>query len=268
MKSSRLLWGSVGIIALLTTCLFVFGLIYAVKEILYPIPVKSADSAAGQEITNNPLAKDKIQIVTLGDSLTRGTGDQTGKGYVTNVKEMLEEVMDKPVYVIGNFSVNGYRTDQLLKDLETKSTVVDTLKQANLIMLTIGGNDIFQLARNELDLTTEINPVALYERLPEATKRLDQILTRLARLNPKATIIYVGLYNPFLDMDETGKSSLVIEEWNDKAFKIVNRYPNMTLVSTFDLFEIHHNKYLYSDHFHPNKEGYERIAERIVQALE
>ncbi|MDF2815083.1 MAG: hypothetical protein K0Q81_1283, partial [Paenibacillus sp.] len=26
--------------------------------------------------------------------------------------------------------------------------------------------------------------------------------------------------------------------------------------------------YMYTDHFHPNQQGYERIAERIVQAIE
>jgi lysophospholipase L1-like esterase len=41
----------------------------------------------------------------------------------------------------------------------------------------------------------------------------------------------------------------------------------MVLVPTYDLFELNANKYLYSDHFHPNQDGYERIAERIVQIM-
>jgi lysophospholipase L1-like esterase len=270
LKSTPWMWGSVGIVALLSTCLFIFGLVYAVKDILHPQPAggpaQSPPSKA--EEANTPLSQSEIHIVALGDSLTKGTGDESGKGYVMNVKEQLEQITGKPVYVKGNFGVNGYRTDQLLHDLQTKSAVVDTLSKANLIMLTIGGNDLFQLARTELNLAADIDPAALLKRLPEATGRLEQILTTLAEINPEASIVYIGLYNPFLDLDETGQSSLIIQQFNHEAFEVANRFPNMTLVPTYDLFQLNHGKYIYSDHFHPNRFGYERMAERIVQALQ
>jgi lysophospholipase L1-like esterase len=47
----------------------------------------------------------------------------------------------------------------------------------------------------------------------------------------------------------------------------MNTYPNMILVPTADLFEQNLTKYMYTDHFHPNQEGYQRMAERAVQAL-
>jgi lysophospholipase L1-like esterase len=111
------------------------------------------------------------------------------------------------------------------------------------------------------------NPKGAEERLPEALKRLEQILDRIAKLNSTATIIYVGLYHPFLDMDPMREGSLVIQKWNVAAFEIAHRYPNIIVVPTSDLFELNLNKYLYTDHFHPNQDGYERIAERIAQVV-
>ncbi|UJF36104.1 SGNH/GDSL hydrolase family protein [Paenibacillus hexagrammi] len=59
-----------------------------------------------------------------------------------------------------------------------------------------------------------------------------------------------------------------MQDWNDRVFTYTNRYSNMVLVPTYDLFEQNLLKYISSaDHFHPNGDGYERIADRIVQIL-
>ncbi len=262
MKSTSWLWRSAGLIGLLSACLFVFGFIYAVADYYGPKLASSTGAPSGPGKEQDARDGGKLQIVALGDSLTRGTGDETGKGYVGNVKEILEKQSEKPVFLLGNFSVNGYRTDQLLKDLETKAGVPDAIAKANVILLTIGANDLFKPGAEEID------PSVVVTRIPDALERLEQILQKLAKLNPNADIVYVGLYNPFADLDDTGQTSLVVQRWNDAAFKVTNRYDHMTLVPTFDLFQRHLQKYLYTDHYHPNKEGYKRIAERIVQTLQ
>jgi len=272
--SSRMIWRITGAAALLSTLLFVTGFVYAMKDILYPAASELVLPPVEAPAENLLTDADKIQIVVLGDSLTRGTGDQSGQGgYVGRVKEYLEKNTDKPVYVLNNFSVNGYRTDQLLKDIKERSEVPASIAKADLVMLTIGGNDIFGLAMGNgiptgADGAAEIRPEDIRQRMPEAVSRLREILDTIAALNSRAAILYIGLYNPFIDMDTTGEASLIIDEWNREAFKVANQYRNMTVVPTHDLFERHALKYLYSDHFHPNQDGYQRIAERIIQALE
>jgi len=267
LKTS-LLWRVVGLSALVSTVLLVVGLIYAVNDIMNP---KAASfTAIPDKRPNNGLAQDdgKLDIVAIGDSLTKGTGDETGKGYIGYLKDKLAETTGNEVHVLNNLAVNGYRTDQLLLDL-TKASVADSLGRADIIVFTIGGNDLFRYVREELDITSaEISGEDLRKSIPEPSLRLEEILKRLQEINSRAVIVYVGLFNPFLDLDPSRETSVAIAEWNAKAAAYAHAYPNVVLVPTADLFERNLLEYLYSDHFHPNTAGYERIAERIAQALQ
>jgi lysophospholipase L1-like esterase len=271
VRTTKWLWRTVAASAVLSTAICVFGFGYAVKQVLFPTSASVPDAAPiVQEKPDSWASKSQIRIVALGDSLTSGTGDLSGKGYVGQTKDKLEKQLGKPVFVFNNFAIPGYRTQDVLKDLDVKKDISTALSQADVIMLTIGGNDLFEGGQ---DIFTGgegegFNPKAAKERMPEALKRLDTILAYVAKMNKDARIFYVGLYHPFLDLDENREGALVIEQWNSAAFAMTNKYPNMTLVPTYDLFSLNLNKYLYSDHFHPNQEGYERIADRIAQILQ
>lgn len=269
MKSSRLLWRITGIAGLVTTLILLFGFVYAVSDILNP-SAAAPDNAQTQPAEKEPTLSDKneIGIVAVGDSLTKGTGDATGDGYVRQVVKQLGKKLNKPVKLLNNLGINGMRADTLAKKLEERGYVY-SLSQADVILLTIGGNDLFQTATGSMNLTAgSIDPQKLQALLTETTPRLEKVLVRLHEINPNARIIYIGMYNPFYDLDETRETNKTIREWNDKAFDVINRYPNMTLVPTIDLFQKTLKGYISSDHFHPNALGYEKIAERVVQVLE
>ncbi|MEX2415579.1 MAG: GDSL-type esterase/lipase family protein [Paenibacillaceae bacterium] len=268
MRSSGFIWRTVGIAAVLSTLLLVFGLVYAVNDVVNPTATLFEDVTKLPNPLQDEKEDNRINIVSLGDSMTKGTGDLTGVGYVGYLREKLAEVTGKPVFVLNNLGVNGYRTEQLLADLNDKPSVAETLKKADIIVFTIGGNDLFKYVREELDITSaNIDPEELFKSIPEPAERLQQILKRLNEINPKATIVYMGLFNPFLDLDETRATSLAIAKWNETAFEFIHTYPNMILVPTADLFQKNLMNYLYTDHFHPNQEGYQRMADRAVQAL-
>lgn len=274
MLSTRFLWRTIGSAALLSTLLCGFGFVYGVNQIMFPKAVTPpADMAPPTEAAkpkeSSLAAKDKIQIVALGDSLTAGTGDLSGRGYVGQVKEKLEKQWGKPVFIFNNFAIPGFKTSDVLADMDAKKDIGTALAQADLILLTIGGNDIFAGGQGVFsgEAGEGFNTTEAEQRIPAAMKRLEQILDRVAKQNPNAVICYVGLYHPFLDLDTKKEGSLVVQKWNAAAFEIANRYPNMVIVPTYDLFELNLNKYLYTDHFHPNQDGYERIAERIAQIV-
>ncbi|MDF2724224.1 MAG: lipase [Paenibacillus sp.] len=239
---------------------------YAVNDVMNPQPAEYLSDEQPRQPTET---KTTIDIVALGDSLSVGTGDISGKGYVQNVREKLAAATGKQVNVIGNYAVNGARTDQLLSALQEAKGIPYGIERADVVLFTMGGNDLFAIGRDVLGAQAEdLSPSKVRERMPEPLKRLEQIMTKLASLNPKAKIVYVGVYNPFYDNPEMRPASVYVQEWNAEAFNIANRFDNIVYVPTFDLFQMNFNKYIYSDHFHPNQEGYVRIAERVVQALE
>jgi lysophospholipase L1-like esterase len=247
-------------------CLIGFAL--AVKDIVAP-PQGTIAEGPLTPIVSKPLNGDTLAIVALGDSLTKGTGDQTGKGYVTVVKELLESKYGHKTNVIGNYAVNGYTTSQLLNDLETKTSILEQLQKADLITITIGGNDLYAIGKELIASQAEqLDPSVVQARMPDPLKRLERIFKLVSEANPRATVIYLGLYNPFYDMDTTRELSREVMRWNNEGALYAGRHKNMIFVPTFDLFQLNFAKYMYTDHFHPNREGYERMAERVVQALQ
>jgi lysophospholipase L1-like esterase len=268
---TNFLWRLTGLSAVAATVLMMVGLAMAVNDIVNPRVDGAIGLPAGSETRADETGTDPdghLDIVALGDSLTTGMGDNAGLGYVGRVKEKLAEAGDRPVRLLNNLAVNGYRTDQLLADLD-KASVADAVRKADIILFTIGGNDLFRYIREEIDVLAEtLTGEELRAAIPQPAERLGQIIDRLADIRPEALIVYVGLYNPFLDLDETRESSAAVAEWNNRASQYAYKHPNVLFVPVADLFERDPVRYLYSDHFHPNAEGYERMAERVFRALQ
>ncbi len=256
-KPTRWLWNVIGTVAIGSSLLFVVGFGYAIKSVIYP-------TASG--IINTPLpsmgAPDDgdYMILALGDSLTKGTGDQSSKGYIQHVTDAMKEMTEQPVRMV-NFAINGYRTTQLLRDITGQTGIEAAIKQANLITFTIGGNDIFSIG-DEVDVEDSRG------KLPETLDNINQIFFHLVELNPQALIYYIALYNPFIELDNGEESSLFVQELNYEIFKLANAFPTIHVIPTYDLFQTNTMNYLSSDRYHPNQVGYERIAARIVQTLE
>ncbi|CAM3439928.1 GDSL-type esterase/lipase family protein [Paenibacillus lupini] len=271
--SSENLWRIIGISAVLSTLLLLAGFGFAVKDMLYPKGEVFEGRANVPALpAGGKLSEGKdIAITAIGDSLTKGTGDASGEGYVKQVVALLKQKYpDTSVRLNNNLAVNGLKADRLEQLLETDKGYSFALRQANVIVFTIGGNDLFQIASgtSPVKAAGELNLNKLKAELPKDLKRLAHVLKRLHAINPNVQVVYVGLYNPFYDIPEYRGGSLQIQQWNERAYALLHQYPNMTMVPTFDLFENAIGRYLSSDHFHPNHDGYAQIAARIVQSLE
>ncbi|WP_228745179.1 GDSL-type esterase/lipase family protein [Paenibacillus sp. S150] len=302
MNDSKWTWRAVSLISIAATIILLGGFVYAVKDILYPRGEALLTSLPQQ--TAAPVsAGEGLKIMALGDSLAKGTGDDTGSGFVKRTVEGLTAEGSK-AELIGNMGINGLTTAGLQSKLQQEG-VRYALRQSNVILVSIGGNDLFrgsdllgegsegqQIASPDLEIPAEgssgtgagaglstgaglpesaedITPESLLAALPEAAERLNLILERISEINSEAQIFYMGLYNPFGDVSELlVPGNQAVTAWNNAAMDIINTHSNMTLVPTFDLFNRHLDKYLSSDHFHPNGDGYQRISERIVQAVQ
>lgn len=254
------------------TLLLAVGFGHGAQELIFPRPnVVDTEASANAPLTNRePSLEDgNYRIVAVGDSLAKGTGDTTGQGFARRTAALLDQKDDKEVRFLNNLGINGMTTRQLLNELEEPG-VQYVLKEANIILLSIGANDLFQ-GGEALQMGSGVpdSAAAFDEALPGAVERLGEILNMLRSINPSARIVYIGLYNPFGDIEELREAgNQGITDWNARAAEMIAETENMTLTPTFDLFQRNPGAYLSFDHFHPNSIGYERIAERIVQGLE
>ncbi|HDR4684139.1 SGNH/GDSL hydrolase family protein [Bacillus cereus] len=245
------------LITIASFCLFAYGFVSGVNDVLNPKAsnlIKKTDVVAKEKKKTGTL-----QIVSLGDSLTRGVGDKEGIGYVGRMKEDLQKDYKQKI-ALTNLAVSGAKMPDLLKQIESNGAQY-SIKQADVIVLTIGGNDLFPgwESLGKIDLETYRPNTETFQN--EAKKIIEEI----RKLNTDSPIFWLGLYNPFEDVEDLKGSSNIVVDWNASLEKLALNDKNVYITPTFDLFQNRGKDLLYSDHFHPNEVGYTYMAERLVQ---
>lgn len=242
------------ITSLLSFFLFIGGFILGIQNVqstnksaLPSLPTDTEEPVVGQ------------QILGLGDSLTRGIGDTEGKGYINLLKEDL--LINDSEVKLTNLAVSGATSTDLLKQLSEKG-VIRSVSESNIIMITIGGNDLFRSANLE---DIQLSDVDTSQKL--YLSNLNSILTSIRNENKDAHIYLLGLYNPFENLEQSELTSKIVYQWNFKTQLLTLDYDNVTFVPVADIFQGNIGKLLYTDHFHPNHEGYRRISNRLLQLI-
>ncbi|HEX6161634.1 MAG TPA: GDSL-type esterase/lipase family protein [Thermoanaerobaculia bacterium] len=199
-----------------------------------------------------------IAPIILGDSLARGAGDAEGLGISGRLDQELRRRNIRAQRTI-NIAVNGARTADLVRVLD-RSNVKTLLGQANVVIISIGGNDLW--GGNDWRNATPPNPDAVMD---DVLSRIESAISTVRKANPKARIFFVGLYNPFLRTPNGGMLTPLVYRWNARLTERFAGDPNFTVIQTADLFS--HRDRLAIDRFHPSGEGYGLIARRIADGL-
>lgn len=153
-----------------------------------------------------------INYLALGDSLAAGVTptNELGIGYTDLLAEKLAK---QEVLLASNkgFSYPGYKTADVLRDFEmdvTKpivgmghsdqtATLHQSVKEANLITLTIGANDVLPNIKFDDKGTPVFNSDELTAAMMKVGSNTQQILAKIYALNPDAQVYVMGYYNPF-----------------------------------------------------------------------
>lgn len=210
------------------------------------------------------IEKQQLQLLGLGDSLTEGIGDPAGEGYIGIVKEKLESKYNVKVE-LKNAAKKGQRSDQLLKKVKKKGTM-EEIAEADLIFLTIGGNDVMKVFQNHF---FHLN-VHLFEKQSEDfAGNLNEIIQMIRDKNSDAPIFMIGLFNPYFNyFSEIVEINEIIQIWNEKSLEILEQYANTYFIPIESLFLTENDELLHDDNFHPNRRGYEQIANQLLNELE
>jgi lysophospholipase L1-like esterase len=258
---SRLwLWRAPALLGTLAALVFAGGFVLALRG--------SLGDPLGEPPSTRPTASAPAKkagrslLLVLGDSLARGTGDEAGKGYASDVFDGLKKSGSAD---IANLAVNGAESGDVLKIVETPN-VERLAAGADWILLSVGGNDLSHAVPRELPASGSPLDTITAARTRYADN-LREILRRLREANSQVPIYLLGLYDPFGQEGKQARlGASVILTWNNLIEEIALSFPAVFVVPTFDLFYQRPDR-LAPDHFHPNGTGHQAIAERVLQLL-
>lgn len=222
-----------------------------------------------------------VHYVAIGDSLTEGIGDTTNQGgFVSILANDLHTNYGYQVEV-DNYGVAGNTSSQILKRMTNESAIEESLKTADLMTLTVGGNDVLAVIRKNLSHLT-------LEDFQQASRtyqeRLGNILDKARQDNPELPIYVLGIYNPFyLSFPGMTEMQEVIDQWNLQTQEVIADYTAVYFVPINEVIykgiadeyvdetittEVGVNNALFEeDRFHPNTIGYRLMANAVGEVI-
>lgn len=235
-------------------------------------------------------AEEIDRITILGDSIAEGYGlEDEDKNYGV----WLGEYFDADVK---NFAASGETTQELIDIIDSDANVKDSIKESELICVSIGANDILQLFFDDLKSMADsynsspegkitISPEAVENIIvsistaigpasANAGKNIDVIAGKISDLNPEAKLVLQTVYNPFEPGNESFKNlfsplytfaSIYLSAVNN-AVRSGDGIINADIQRKFKGYcPLYTNMNMLD--IHPNKLGHLIIAEEIVQTL-
>lgn len=200
-----------------------------------------------------------LRAVVLGDSLAHGAGDERGGGIPGALDTELYE-RSIPATAVVNLGINGARTHDVAKLLEN-AAARSTVRAADIIVLSIGGNDLYGDSRARL-LATLLPD----HRQGRTTGRVQRIVTTIREVNPSARIFLLGLYNPYRHSRLGAWLDAQVNRWDARLIARFAEDRGVTVVRICDLLQ-RDDRISTLDRFHPGVEGYAAIASRIASSM-
>lgn len=215
---------------------------------------------------------DKLNVVALGDSLAAGqTPYKTKeKGYADYFADMLKKG-DRLQSFDKRYATSGYTSEQVLQDIlnnvkkdeegnpDTQG-IQERIKQANMITLSIGANDVLSQLSPDLQLA----PDKFMEIYAKMGGNIAKILAKIKELNAKAQLCLIGYYNPFppLPLEQQKKLLDMLEQVNQAIKKAAEQF-NATFVPTAEIIAQNKGFLPNPSDIHLSAEGYQAIANAI-----
>ena len=241
---------------------------------------------SAEPVMTKPSTSDKKKVVTyvaIGDSLTKGVGDSTNQGgFVPLLAQSLTNETGLEFKAI-NYGVAGNTSSQILTRMQEKKEIRKDLKQAQLLTITVGGND---LRKAILEDTSNLDLDRFEKASKTYEKNLKQIIELARKDNPDLPIYVVGIYNPlYLNFPDLTELQTLVDQWNQRTEDTLSAYQGVYFVPINDLLykgidgksgvteselgkETVTNDALYDeDSFHPNNTGYEIIKEAVLEKI-
>ncbi|MBC7878523.1 MAG: hypothetical protein H7Y59_15235 [Anaerolineales bacterium] len=227
-----------------------------------------------------PLPAGPVAMVALGDSLTQGDGDDTGRGYTVRLLDMVNAI--RPGSTMTNFGQSGWNSDALINGDQGFSgqlerslgelQIASAEGRGAVAFVWIGSNDLWYLY--EYGEGTNENDALDAEHF---STNLDVILTQLRAAGAEVIIALLddqtkrpvainGQAFTSITPDELARMSLQVTRYNEIISEKAAQYGALTVdFYSTDIFT--NPATLYDDGNHPNAAGYDIIAQKWFDTL-
>lgn len=205
----------------------------------------------GEEIRAQIVHTKKVLI--LGDSVARGYGTEIG-GITKTLQEKMNIHFDN--LVIENLGIDGLTSKGLLQKVKSEEWR-EKIKESNLIIINIGGNDLLGTFKTE-------GPKGIIKSFPQVrlqfSKNVKSIVNELKEINPTTLIFMNELYDSMDKKNQFyGLSKVMINLWNSAS-----TIENVVKVKTKTM---KHKKGYWIDLVHPNEDGYEEMGDLVYREI-
>ncbi len=207
-------------------------------------------------------AEEKLSYLVLGDSIAYASG-------VKNAKEACygKIVADTNGYEYSNYAVPGHTTTNLINRL-SEEAVSDAVEKADVISISIGGNDF--LMNNIVGLMFDSivkNDYSKFDDIAESFYgNLSRIIDMINEKNEDAVILMQTLYNP-----QSGYLRAPYQQGADRINEAINRYaqenPGEIVIVDVATALGDDPENFADDCIHPSVKGNEIIADVILEKL-
>ncbi|MCP1424609.1 lysophospholipase L1-like esterase [Paenibacillus xylanexedens] len=279
------------------------------------LPAHAADTKtgvlpAGTNETSLTAKKDAVavtkefRIVTLGDSITVGYEPNTKELPYGYVERLQEQGLLHGRTQVDNYGIAGLKTSGLknftnaIKDGKTLTSeaiqpslpdpragqigantaaIRESVAQANLVAITIGGNDVSELLSTADKLSDQELQVKVKELLATYTANVSATINDIHEINPTATIVIADQYQPMPEVAGKALYAKLMEASQGFTQTIDGIAAQFTAQGT-DVKVAHVAKefvggegtmtHMIKDRdFHPNQFGYAAIAEVFAKTI-
>ncbi|WP_074639291.1 SGNH/GDSL hydrolase family protein [Streptococcus equinus] len=239
-----------------------------------------------QELTKKDFLAQETKhfnYVAIGDSLTEGVGDTTNQGgFVPLLSQAMTDTYNYQV-TYSNYGISGNTSQQILSRMTRQEAIQKSLAKADMMTLTVGGNDVMAVIRKhltQLSVSTFKKPATAYQ------KRLRQIIELARSENEDLPIYVLGIYNPFyLNFPEMTEMQEIIDNWNESTESVTDEYDNVYFVpindqlykgidgeegivsTSGDQTTVINDALFSGDHFHPNNIGYQIMSDVTMEKI-
>ncbi|MDD2180981.1 MAG: GDSL-type esterase/lipase family protein [Bacilli bacterium] len=210
---------------------------------------------------------DEYELVGLGDSITTGYGVNYDSAYLSQVGNYLKEKFLNKKIIVSNKAINGQKSNELLQYIKSDNEIRTKITNADLIVVSIGGNDFLNIITNIFDVNFNEKLNVVGNNLLE---NMDDIYNELFSLNQDTKLIVIPLYNPYTDIFKKYPNHL--NKFNDiksDYLNQINSYPQKIYspIIIGNVLEKDENLVEGLDP-HPNIKGHNLIATEVIQIID